>query len=119
MHGWLSVSVCPVVIDCSQSLLPLIAVQPSQALYHPSRHPRYDGPLKYLTMWTCLILSPAACDVLQELQGYDANWGALKDIRMNMSVAQPIHPHPLDVLLELLHAGPKQGMGGHDRCVSL
>ena len=64
--------------------------------------PRYDGPLEYFTMWMCLFLSPAACELLEKLQGHNPNWGALEKIRMSLSAAQPIHPHPLHVLFQLL-----------------
>ena len=98
--GWVDRASSPVS-------LPLIALQLSPALYHPSSHatsnvlaPRYDGPLEYLTMWACLFLSQAACALLQECQSHDPNWDVLQDIRKNMSAAQSMHPHPLDVLLQ-------------------
>ena len=63
-------------------------------------------------MWTCLFLSPAACKILQELQRHDPNWRALQDIRMSLSAAQPIHPHPSDVLLQLRVVCRSESMNG-------
>ena len=33
---------------------------------------RYNGPLEYITMWLCMLLSSRACVLLQKLEGA---WG--------------------------------------------
>ena len=60
--------------------------------------PRYTGPLEYLTMWMCLFLSQAVLERLQHLQAQAPDWTRLRGIRVQLSAAQAIHPHVLDVL---------------------
>ena len=64
----------------------------------PSR--RYSGPLEYLTMWTCLFLSPKVLVRLSALS--DEEVASLRAVRVRLSALRSIHPHVLDVL---------QGMG--------
>ena len=63
--------------------------------------PRYNGPLEYITMWLCLFLSLPTCELLKNLEGACDFGSLLKSTRLSMSKEQPIHPHPLDVLLQL------------------
>ena len=55
-------------------------------------------------MWTCLFLSTASCERLQKLEALDPDWKSLGAIRMSLSAAQSIHPHPLDVLDRFLES---------------
>ena len=65
---------------------------------------RYNGPLEYITMWLCLFLSSRACELLQKLEGAWEIGSLLQSTRLSMSNERPMHPHPLDVLLQILLA---------------
>ena len=58
----------------------------------------YTGPLEYLTMWMCLLLSPAVLERLHDLQAPEPDWTCLLGFRVKLSAARAIHPHVLDVL---------------------
>ena len=65
---------------------------------------RYNGPLEFITMWLCLFLSSRACEVLQKLEGAWGIGSLLQSTRLSMSEERPVHPQPLDVLLQILLA---------------
>ena len=65
---------------------------------------RYNGPLEYITMWLCMLLSSRACELLQKLEGAWGIGNLLQSTRLSMSEGRPINPHPLDVLQQILLA---------------
>ena len=65
---------------------------------------RCNGPLKYITIWLCMLLSARACELLQKLEGAWGIGNLLQSTRLSMSEGQPINPHPLDVLQQILLA---------------
>ena len=81
---------------------PAVCYPSSQATKLPSPPCRYDGPLEYLTMWLCLFLSPAGCELVQALEKRSPKALSSLDIRPSMSAAKALAPHPLDMLRQLL-----------------
>ena len=62
-------------------------------------------------MWMCLFLSQAVLERLQHLQAQEPDWTRLRGIRVQLSAAQAIHPHVLDVL-QRMGSAPNAG-GAH------
>ena len=62
--------------------------------------PMYNGPLEYLTMWLCLLVSSQACKKLEQT----SLMSMLQSTRLSMSKDQPIAPHPVELLQQILRA---------------
>ena len=65
---------------------------------------RYNGPLEYITLWLCMLLSARACELLQKLEGAWEIGNLLQSTRLSMSEGRPINPQPLEVLQQILLA---------------